>query len=323
MKIVRSLEEVGAVPYPVLAIGSFDGIHCGHRKILENVVSSARKHHGTAAVLTFHPHPQKIISPVDAPRLLQTFEQKAALMDKIGINLLVLIPFTWDLAQLPAQNFVTEIIHQQLGIRELHVGANFRFGHNREGDVTLLKQLGEQLGIHVFIVTEYYIRKNKVSSTRIRRLLSHGHVEVVGRMSGRSFSLVGTVVHGEGLGARIGIPTANLAVRNELIPMTGVYVTTSLLDGKTYRGVTNVGFRPTVQCISDLPVVETHLLDLDQDLYEKEMELFFHFRIRAEKKFADVEELIGQIRKDIAFACRYFSRVDSILSHRSSVIRQS
>ncbi|MBI2821007.1 MAG: FAD synthetase family protein, partial [Acidobacteria bacterium] len=169
MKIVHTLKEIAApLAYPVFTIGSFDGIHRGHQKILQQVVGRARYHHGTAAVLTFHPHPQKIISPAESPRLIQTFEQKAALLEKIGIDLLIVTPFTQDVAQLSARSFVTEIIHQKLGIRELHVGANFRFGHKRQGDVSLLKSLSEELNLKVFEVPEYYFRGHKVSSTRIR-----------------------------------------------------------------------------------------------------------------------------------------------------------
>ncbi|HEY2931141.1 MAG TPA: bifunctional riboflavin kinase/FAD synthetase [Acidobacteriota bacterium] len=312
MRIVRSLHEITEnYPYPILSIGSFDGIHCGHQAILKGIVTRARQNGGTAALLTFHPHPQKIISSGDAPRLLQTFEQKAALLEKLGLDLLALIPFTWDLAQLSAHDFVSQIIHQRLGIRELHVGANFRFGHNREGDVTLLKDLGLRFGIEIREIPEYYFRNIKVSSTRIRRFLSHGHVEIAKRMLGRPFSLVGTVIHGDGLGARIGIPTANLSVQNELIPQTGVYVTAARLSGRTVQGVTNVGFRPTItQRTSEHPIVETHLFDLNEDLYGSEMELFFHFRIRAEKKFASPEELVQRIRKDIKLGRRYFARVN-------------
>ncbi|MBI3941171.1 MAG: bifunctional riboflavin kinase/FAD synthetase [Acidobacteria bacterium] len=312
MKIVRSLKEVTTpLPHPILAVGSFDGLHRGHQKVLENLVARAHQYQGTAVVLTFHPHPQKIISPADAPRLIQTFEQKAALLEIMHIDLLAVVPFTWDLAQLSAENFVTEIIHRQLGIRELHVGANFRFGHNREGDVALLKKMGESLDIQVVEVSELYFRNHKVSSTRIRRLLAQGCVEFGRRLLGRPYSITGTVVHGAGLGARIGIPTANLDVRNELVPLVGVYATSARVNGTDCLGVTNVGFRPTVRGTTERPVVETHLLDLNQDLHEKEMELFFHFRIRAERRFSGVEELVRQIGRDIAFARRYFSRTSA------------
>src|SRR2546428_5427684 len=158
MKIVRSLKEIiETFPYPILTIGSFDGVHCGHQKILADVAANARQKHGTAAVLTFHPHPQKIISPAESPRLIQTFEQKAAMLEKLGVDLLALVPFTWDLAQLSARDFVMEIIHRKLAIQELHVGSNFRFGHNREGDVELLKKLGAKLNIQVFEIPEYYV----------------------------------------------------------------------------------------------------------------------------------------------------------------------
>ncbi len=322
MKIVRSLQEItGTLPYPILTIGSFDGVHCGHQKILADVVAKARQQHGTPVVLTFHPHPQKIISPADSPRLLQTFEQKAALLEKLGVDLLALIPFTWDLAQLSAREFVTEIIHRKLAARELHVGANFRFGHNREGDTVLLKKLGKELSIQIFEIPEYYVRNIKVSSTRIRRFLSHGQVEIARRFLGRPFSLVGTVVHGDGLGARIGIPTANLKVHNELIPQTGVYVTSAIIDGKGYQGVSNVGFRPTVtQRPSDRPIVETHLFDVRQDLYDRETELFFYFRIRAEKKFSSLDPLVARIRKDIQVAHRYFARVGGALDGKWSLV---
>lgn len=325
MKIVRSLREVTCPPaYPVLTVGSYDGIHCGHRKILQSVVGQARRCGGTAAILTFQPHPQKIISPADSPRLLQTFEQKAAHLEAAGIDLLMLIPFTWDLAQLPAGEFVSEILHKRLGTREIHVGSNFRFGHKRQGTVAVLREMGREFGIAIQEVTEEILRGHKISSTRIRGLLSHGHVEFARRMLGRPFSLVGAIAHGDGLGARIGIPTANLDVRNELVPQTGVYVTTALIDGRVFPGITNVGFRPTVtKRTSDAPVVETHLLDVDADLYGKEMELFFHCRVRAERRFSGVEELVSRIRRDIGFARRYFARVARQKSESSSHFNHS
>jgi riboflavin kinase/FMN adenylyltransferase len=314
MKIVRSLQDVTEPPpYPVLTVGSYDGIHCGHQTILRSVVGQARRCSGTAALLTFQPHPQKIISPADSPRLLQTFEQKSARLEALGVDLLVVVPFTWDLAQLSPRQFVTDIIHQRLGIREIHVGANFRFGHRREGDVAVLREMGSEFGIGVVEVAEQLVRGHRVSSPRIRGFLSRGHVEFARRMLGRPFSLVGRVVHGDGLGARIGIPTANLDVHNELIPQTGVYVTMTSIDGRLLPGVTNVGFRPTVkQRPSDSPVVETHLLDLDADIYGKDVELFFHWRVRPERKFSGIEELVRRIRQDIAVSRRYFARAGRV-----------
>ena len=324
MNILRNLKEgTGAHLSPVLAIGSFDGIHCGHRMILDSVVRSARRTRGTAAVLTFDPHPQKIIAPADCPRLIQTFEQKAAMMERIGIDLLAVVPFTWELAQLTPRQFVTEIVHETLAVRELHIGSNFRFGHKRAGDVTLLKKLGEELGIQVFEIPEYYVRRQKVSSTKIRRFLSSGRVEFARRMLGRPFEITGAVVRGAGLGARIGIPTANLEVRNELIPQTGVYITRASIGGRRCHGVTNVGFRPTLGATQDCPVVETHFLDFNHDLYGHDLELAFCCRIRAEKKFTSVDELAGRIRKDIALARRYFKRADAIAGRQSSVISHS
>lgn len=310
MKIVRSLAEVTTpFPHPIFAIGSFDGIHCGHQKVLGNVVLRARRHGGTAAVMTFHPHPQKIVSPHDSPLLIQTLEQKAAMLQALGFDLLLQVPFTEDLARLSAEQFVTEIIYEKLGICELHVGANFRFGHNRQGDVALLRGMGERLGIRVLEIAEVQLGRHKISSTRIRGLLAQGRVEFARRLLGRPFSVVGNVVHGAGLGSRIGVPTANLQVSNEVIPANGVYATLARIEGGDFPGVTNIGFRPTLQHRTDRPVVETHLLDVSRDLYGRELELFFHMRIREEQKFSGPEALVRRIGRDVARARRYFARI--------------
>lgn len=301
MIVLESLEKLPkALPYPVMAIGVFDGVHRGHSKILEGLTRRAREKEGAALLLTFFPHPQKIISPADAPLLLQTADQKVEMLSRTGIDWVIQVPFTRELSLFSPQDFAARVL-AQFGVKEVFVGSNFRFGHRRSGDFETLNQLGKQYGFRVRATPDVCFRGSRISSTRIRQALKSGRMSLARGYLGRPYRISGTVVRGAGKGNEMGFPTANLDPENELIPAGGVYCCRVFVNGQAVPAVTNVGFRPTLyRQTSTCPVVETHLLDSPGDLYGKRMEIEFCFRLRAERKFDKVSDLVDQIQKDVS-----------------------
>ncbi|MGH9339183.1 MAG: bifunctional riboflavin kinase/FAD synthetase [Acidobacteriota bacterium] len=309
MQIIDNLADLPEpLTYPVLTIGVFDGVHRGHQTVLKRVVEQARSLGGTSILLTFSPHPQRVISPGDSPLLLQTSRQKLQVLGHLGLDVTVMYPFTRDLSLLTPEQFARDILYNH-GIREIHVGGNFRFGHRRSGDFQTLKTLGERFGFAVYAVDPIHFRGQRISSTRIRNLLQEGRAPLAARLLGRPYRIAGTVVRGAGLGVKLGFPTANLNPENELVPATGIYVTRTVINEKFYRSVTSVGYRPTVEEKKiETPVVETYLLDFDGDLYGRTIALDFCFRLREEKKFDSLDVLKEHIAKDVARTRRYLER---------------
>lgn len=298
--------------YPVMSIGIFDGVHRGHQKILKRLVERAGEKQGVAVVLTFFPHPRKVISSVDAPPLLQTWEQKEKLLDGLAVDILVRLPFTRNLSLCSPEEFSRKILGGR-GIEEIHVGSNFRFGHRRTGNVGTLKALGRELGFDVYEIGPVQFREDRISSTSIRKALQLGKVELVKRLLGRPYQVLGTVIRGAGQGGPLGFRTANLDTENELVPAEGVYATRTYLNGQEYASVTNIGYRPTLhRKSSSEPVVETHLLDFTDKVYGQHVKLDFYLRLRAEKKFRNVEQLKQQIKKDIRETREYWVRIQKI-----------
>ena len=299
--------------YPVMAIGVFDGVHRGHQRILKRLVERAHEKQGVSIVLTFFPHPQKVISPVDAPPLLQTLEQKERMIEQLAVDILVRLPFTRRLSLYSPELFANRILRNH-GIQEIHVGSDFRFGHRRTGDLEMLRALGRELEFEVYKIEPVRFRNGRISSTHIRNTVQLGRVALVMRLLGRPYQILGTVVRGTGQGGLLGFPTANLDSDNELLPANGVYATRTYVNGEECASVTNIGHRPTLHQESDpTPVVESHLLDFDENLYGQTMKLDFCLRLRAEKKFQDVEQLKKQIEKDVRKARKYWARSQSIL----------
>ncbi len=311
MRVVEDLDLLpGELACPILTIGVFDGVHLGHQEILKRVVSRAVEVEGAAVVLTFRPHPQKVISPGDAPPLLQTDEQKIELLEREGIDVLVRMPFTRKLSLSSPRQFVERVLHQR-GLKEVYVGSNFRFGHRRTGDFQLLCELAEECGIRVEGIEQVRLPQGRISSTTIRENLRLGRVREASSMLGRPYEIWGTVVKGAGRGARLGFPTANLQVSNELVPAVGVYVTQVECDGVPIGSVTNIGFRPTLTPGTDpLPLVESHILDFDGNLYGRQLRVRFLKRLRAEEKFGNVEKLQHQVQRDIQNARDYLQEND-------------
>ena len=308
MKVVFRLEDLPLdFPRPVATIGNFDGVHLGHEQLLRDLVERAERIRGTPAVVTFHPHPLQVLAPNNAPRQIQTLHQKLATMEKLGIRLVVVIPFTREFALTSARDLALGILWEKLRIQEIHVGPNFAFGHRREGSFNLLKEIGTEKGFFVGRIHQVQFRGNRVSSTAVRQALVAGQVALARRMLGRPFSLEGEIVHGAAIGTGISVPTANLRTSNELIPRDGVYVVLVTLEGRRHRGVTNIGVRPTVTSEGSVaePTIETHLLDFKRDLYGSEVTIELLLYLREERRFDNKQALVAQIRRDIARARRY------------------
>ncbi len=290
---------------PVLTIGNFDGVHLGHRAILEIVVDRARSLGGEAILLTFEPHPRKIVQPDRPPSLLATLEQKAELLDAAGIDVLIVESFDLEFAQTPPEVFVNEYIQRRIAPTEVYVGYDFHFGRDREGSMRLLAETGPRLGFSVTVIPEITMGERDVNSTRIRDLLGTGQVKEAAELLGRPFSVRGSIVEGMKRGRGMGFPTANLLPDNEMLPHAGVYICAVrfLDDGDPGRGevipaVTNLGYRPTFDDQRSL-VAEAHLMDFSGDLYGRKVDLDFLERLRPEQKFESIDELKLQIGRDV------------------------
>ena len=312
MQVVADAFRPCALPCPaVVTVGNYDGIHRGQRAVLDRVVARARTLGLPAVLVTFEPHPLTVLAPHLAPATLLTREQKVRLLAAAGIDLMAVIPFTAAFAATRAEAFVRDFLVARLGVRELFVGRQFAFGKNREGDLAVLSRLGEDLGFAVVGLEEERADGDLVSSTRIRRALTLGDVELAAELLGRPYSLTGCIVEGDRLGRRLGWPTVNLRPDGELLPLEGVYATqVGFLEGADAAGtldsVTNVGRRPTVDG-SRRRVVESHILDFDRDVYGARIELFFHQRLRDEMLFPSVSELSAQIGRDAQASREYFA----------------
>ena len=291
----------------VLAIGNFDGIHLGHQAILQEATNRAARNGAVATALTFEPPPLKILRPEAAPKRLSTNQQRLEWFRAVGVEAAVVMPFTLELSKLSPRDFVEKILVNQLRVRALLVGENFRFGHKQTGDTQLLRQLGKSFDFEVITIPPVEAHGEVVSSTVIRREIAEGDVTQAGRLLGRPFVLTGSIVSGTGTGRKFTFPTLNLRVDQELFPAGGVYITRTLLqdESKSRRSVTNIGIRPTFN--GTAVSVETHLLDFSGQVTAKRMEVRFWKRLRAEKKFSGPDELRAQIAKDIASANRFFT----------------
>ena len=292
---------------PVLALGNFDGLHRGHAKIVDRVRRRAGERGGTPAVMTFDPHPPRVVRPDKAPPLLMTTEQRLEALTRAGMQGVAVVRFTHEMSLWDPEMFVRTVLVEWLRVVEVWVGANFLFGHDRAGTFTVLRTLGARYGFRAEKIDAVRYKDFVVSSTRIRRLLSEGRVDEAGALLGHHYFIDGTVVKGDARGREIGFPTANLETANELLPPAGVYATTASLDGIEHPSVTNIGTRPTFGGSGIR--VETHLLDGGRDLYGQRLRLSFVQRLRDERAFADVDALRGQIEADCRAARRLFGHI--------------
>ena len=293
---------------PVLALGNFDGLHRGHTKIIERVRRVAAERGATSLVLTFDPHPPRIVRPDKAPPLLMTLEQKLEALEKAGIYGVAIVTFTLELSRWEPELFVKTVLVDWLRVGEVWVGADFLFGRDRSGNFSLLRALGSQYGFRVEKIDPVRYKDFVVSSTRVRRLVAEGRVDEAGALLGRHVFIDGVVIQGAGRGRELGVPTANLQTVNELLPPHGVYATTVTIEGVVHAGVTNIGLRPTFGDVTR-PTIEVHVLGLARDLYGKRVRLGFVQRLRDERQFPDVDALKAQIDADVRRARRLFDRL--------------
>ncbi len=308
MKIYR--DPLGADEPPrgsVLSIGNFDGVHLGHQEILRYVAELGREQGAAAAAMTLDPHPVKLLRPKHAPKLLTTLDQRLELIARTGIEVAMVLPFTHRQARMPAENFVTDVLVDRLAIREVYIGANFRFGADRGGDVALLERMGRELGFKAAAAPIVEAAGGVVSSTRVRQAVEDGSVDEARRMLGRHVFIDGSVLEGKRLGRKLGFPTLNIEVENEMVPASGVYVTAVHIPSfdHTFASVTNIGTRPTVY-ENSIVTVETHLLDFAADVYGERVRLFFVQRLRDERSFPSTVQLMAQIQRDVESSRLHF-----------------
>ena len=300
MKIYTDLAEITTpIPQAHVTIGNFDGVHVGHQILFSEVVSRAYKNKGTSVVITFEPHPLKVVRPDIGIKLISTCEQKQELIELASIDVLICLPFTKKLAQTPAETFVDEVLIKTVGVKELVVGYDYAFGKGREGNIDFLKKQGEQKGFPVTVVEAYYVDDVLASSTEIRKLVSQGRMRDVRKLLGRYYQIRGEVLVGKQRGgAELGFPTANLQISEEdLCPRHGVYVTQVIYDGKCYGGVLNIGYNPTFG--EESLSAETHIFDFNEDIYGKPIKVNLLQFLRDERKFSGPDELVAQITRDI------------------------
>src|SRR5450432_4491458 len=308
MQVFRKLEEVPAVFGPsVVSVGNFDGVHRAHLRVLSEIVAHARKREAKSVVVTFEPHPMRILRPDSGLKLLTPTAERLLLLEKTEIDAVLLLPFTRDVSLMSPQEFARQILRDRLHAGEVHEGFNFHFGHKASGDVSLLTQLGRELGFEVVVYPELRVRGDAVSSSRIRELIEAGDVARARALLMRPFSILSTPGRGRGYGAKYTVPTVNLSRYEELVPKDGVYITRTRVGEECFDSVTNIGNRPTFG--ADSFAIEAHLLDFHplELTPETEIELVFFSRLREEIKFASVEQLREQIGRDIGKARHYLA----------------
>ena len=317
MRLFHGTDNAGIHRPTVLTLGVFDGLHLGHQLIMSTVAERARAINAVPTVITFDPHPRAVLHPESAPPLLQTFDQKIEAFGVLGIEQTIVVRFTREFASIRAAEFLREVVMDRLHAKEVYLGKGFAFGHNREGNIDLLRKVGGELGFVAGEVPEVRLRGCRVSSSKVRELLSRGQVNLARRMLGRPYGVEGKVERGAERGHRLGFPTANLRPQNRVIPRNGVYVTGTLIEGQWRRSVTNVGLRPTFGDASE-PSVETFVMNWDGDLYGDVVRVRFLFRLRDERKFSGIEQLKTQIGRDVERANSYFERAGT--KHMLSLI---
>ncbi len=307
MRLFHGTDNADIQRPTVLTLGVFDGLHLGHQLVMKTVSQRAREIGAVPTVITFDPHPRAVLHPESAPPLLQTLDQKVEGFGVLGIEQTIVINFTKEFSLIHARDFLRDVVKERLQAREVYLGRGFAFGHDREGHIDLLRQTSQELGFFADEVPEVQLRNQRVSSSRIRRLLAEGKVNLARRMLGRPYGVEGPVERGAARGRTLGFPTANVHPRNRVIPRNGVYVTGTLIEGQWRRSVTNVGIRPTFAGDAE-PSVETFVMDWDGDLYGDALRVRFLHRLRDEKKFDSVDQLSAQIGQDVCRAQKFFAR---------------
>jgi riboflavin kinase / FMN adenylyltransferase len=301
MQILRSIPELSRLSGPLfLAIGVFDGVHRGHQAVISTSAEHAQAANGTPIVVTFDPHPMKVLRPTAAPHLLTATQHKIKLIRNLGVQHLLVIQFDKTFASTAPEDFVQHLVKHSKPLREICVGHEWSFGKGRRGNLALLRKLGAQFDFEVVGIPAVTLPNGElVSSTAIRQAIEAGNLAKAAGMLGREYTILGTVVRGEHLGKKIGFPTANLSAHSEQFPPNGVYLAQATLNGTIYSGVVNLGYRPTVSSGNSDRVLEIYLLDFDHDIYGKDIEVRFVRYLRPERKFENLDALTRQIELDV------------------------
>jgi riboflavin kinase/FMN adenylyltransferase len=295
-------ERISSLKGAWITIGSFDGIHLGHQKIISNLIEGAKKTGVPSIVITFYPHPAVHIKNITVPYYLTSPEEKDRFLSKLGVNSILTVHFDHSISRLSPRDFIN-MLHHQLKFSCLLVGCDFRLGADREGDLKRLEYLSNKMGFCVRAITPQQQKSKPISSSIIRAALKNGDLSTANTMLGYPYPIDGTVVHGDGRGKHIGIPTANLLVwEKKLIPAEGVYAAFAYINKKRFPAVVSIGFRPTFYEIPEQQTIEAHILNFSDQIYGMQIKLQFISRLRQEKKYGSVNELIEQIRKDISDA---------------------
>jgi len=311
--IMKLIDNIDSITKPfdnaVITIGNFDGVHIGHQALFHEVIEKADAINGTSIAITFNPHPVRVLKQNGHPPLITVHEQKTELIEKTGIDVLICIPFTFDFASISAGDFVRDLLVKRIGMKAIVVGKDYTFGKNREGNLEFLKRCAKEYDFEVIVANWVPISNNlqeRISSTKIRELVTDGKVAEAQQLLGRYYQVRGTVMTGRNRGGRLlGFPTANIKLQDELCPKTGVYAVTVEYMESRYKGVANIGYSPTFA--DNIFTVEVHILDFNENIYGRNIRINFISRIRDELKFADIDQLSEQIRKDIDKARKILS----------------
>lgn len=317
MRIVRGVAHIPKdIPLPVVTLGNFDGVHLGHQSIFQKIRKRARDIGGTAVVFTFEPHPLKVITPERSPLLLNTPARREQIIEDAGIDMLILAEFTLSFAEMEPALFVENILWEKIRPAEIHVGPDYAFGKGRKGTISLLEELGGKLGFVVTVEEPFLLDGQVVSSTRVRDCLARGDMAGASRLLGRYYSIEGEVIGGAGRGHSLGFPTANIRTPNELTPRDGVYAVFVEVEGKWHEGAANLGTNPTFG--EGGMNYEVHIFDFHDEIYQKQVRIHFVERIREERKFETVDQLVRQIASDVETARLLLSKnAFMTVSHKS------
>ncbi len=285
--------------WPVVTLGMFDGIHLGHQKVIEKIVNLANKKNGKSIVLTFDRHPRSFLSKTPQS-CLTSLEHRLVLFERLGVDITVVLKFDKKIAETSAEDFIAEIMYNSLGAKAVVLGFNCSFGKDRRGDASMVCDFAHKYGFEVISCEPVEFEGEIISSTTIRKNIIQGNLQKAKGMLGRHVSVFGTVIKGSGRGKELGFPTANLNLHHEIRPPSGAYATKAFFDGKEYKAITNIGTRPTFEenTYDDEPVVEAHIIDFNESIYGRDLEVQFLYKLREETKFENVNELKLQLERD-------------------------
>ncbi len=298
MQIIRDLAQLRRqFPYPVVTLGNYDGVHLGHQQIFQKVMDRAREMSGTSVIFTFEPHPLKVLSPSTAPPLLNTFRRKMELFEAYGIEVVICAEFTREFAATPPEDFIGNILVDQVGVKEILVGYDYAFGRGKQGTTDAMAEMGKQYGFQVNVIPAFTLHEEVVSTTRLRELVRQGEIRKVCALLGRCYASEGMVVAGDHRGKTLGFPTANLHSHNEIFPKQGVYAVQVEYEDRLFDGVANIGTHPTFG--EGKVTIEVHIFDFHEEIYGQFVRVLYRERLRDEKTFDSKESLVRQIQQDI------------------------